>query len=136
MGGRRILSVPPHRAQEPEGATTAIFEGLSLLEETVEGGRWSARLRVEASSRAFAGHFEGAPILPGVAHLVVVAHALRALGTSLRELPWVRFRHAVAPGDVLDVQVAAEGNGWFRFDVHVAGTLAASGVAAGTRAGG
>ena len=107
-----------------------------MLEETVEGGCWSARLRVEPSSRAFAGHFEGAPILPGVAHLVVVAHALRALGTSLRELPWVRFRHAVAPGDLLDVRVSAEAEGRFRFDVHVAGTLAASGVASGTSAGG
>jgi 3-hydroxymyristoyl/3-hydroxydecanoyl-(acyl carrier protein) dehydratase len=117
-------------------ATTAIFEGLSVLEEAVEGGGWSARLRVEPSSRAFAGHFEDAPILPGVAHLVVVAHALRALGTSLRELPWVRFRHAVAPGDLLDVRVSAEENGRYRFDIHVAGTLAASGAAVGTNAGG
>ena len=117
-------------------ATTAIYEGLSVLEETTAEGCWSARLRVEPSSGAFAGHFDGAPILPGVAHLVVVAHALRALGTSLRDLPWVRFRRAVAPGDVLDVRVSAEAGGRFRFDVHVAGTLAASGVAAGIGAGG
>jgi 3-hydroxymyristoyl/3-hydroxydecanoyl-(acyl carrier protein) dehydratase len=107
-----------------------------VLEETLEGGCWSARLRVEAASRAFAGHFDGAPILPGVAHLAVVAHALRALGTSLRALPWVRFRHAVAPGDLLDVRVSAEADGRFRFDVHVAGTLAASGAAVGRSAGG
>ena len=107
-----------------------------MLEETVEAGCWRARLRVEASSRAFDGHFEEAPILPGVAHLVVVAHALRALGTALRELPAVRFRHAVAPGDVLDVRVRAEGDGRFRFEVHVAGTLAASGAASGRSASG
>jgi 3-hydroxymyristoyl/3-hydroxydecanoyl-(acyl carrier protein) dehydratase len=119
-----------------ERATTEIFDGLSVLEETVEGGCWRARLRVEPSSRAFAGHFEEAPILPGVAHLVVVAHALRALGAALRGLPSVRFRHPVAPGDLLDVRVSAEADGRFRFEVHVAGTLAASGAAFGRSAGG
>jgi 3-hydroxymyristoyl/3-hydroxydecanoyl-(acyl carrier protein) dehydratase len=114
---------------------TPIFDGLSVLEEAVEGGGWSARLRVEVSSVAFDGHFEGAPILPGVAHLVVVAHALRALGTSLRTLPWVRFRHPVAPGDVLQVRVSAEADGRFRFDVHVGDSLAASGMAVGGRSG-
>jgi 3-hydroxymyristoyl/3-hydroxydecanoyl-(acyl carrier protein) dehydratase len=113
-----------------------IFEGLSVLEETVEGGGWTARLRVDPSSRAFDGHFEGAPILPGVAHLVVVAHALRALGTSVHGLPWVRFRRTVGPGDVLEVRVSPEPDGRFRFDVHIAGALVASGVAVGTKANG
>jgi 3-hydroxymyristoyl/3-hydroxydecanoyl-(acyl carrier protein) dehydratase len=110
---------------------TPIFDGLSVLEEAVEGGGWSARLRVETSSAAFSGHFEGAPILPGAAHLLVIAHALRALGASLRELPWVRFRRTVAPGDVVEVRVSAEADGRFRFDMHVGGALVASGVAAG-----
>jgi 3-hydroxymyristoyl/3-hydroxydecanoyl-(acyl carrier protein) dehydratase len=115
---------------------TPIFDGLRVLEEEAEGGHWRARLRVEPSSAVFEGHFEGAPILPGVAHLVVIAHALRALGASLRGLPSVRFRHPVAPGDVLLVRVGAEGGGRFRFEVHVGATLAASGVVVGAETSG
>ena len=113
-----------------------IFEGLSVLEESLDGGGWTARLRIEPASGAFSGHFAGAPVLPGIAHLVVVAHALRALGTSLRGLPWVRFRRTVAPGDVLDVRVSPAAEGQFRFDVHVGGALAASGIAVGVDANG
>jgi 3-hydroxyacyl-[acyl-carrier-protein] dehydratase len=122
-----LRSCPSRAGQE----VTGIFDGLTVLEETVDERGWRARLRVEPSSRAFAGHFEGEPILPGIAHLVVVAHALRAIGgaaTSLRELPSVRFRHVIRPGDVLDVVVLDDG-GRCRFEVHVAGALAAAGVA-------
>jgi 3-hydroxymyristoyl/3-hydroxydecanoyl-(acyl carrier protein) dehydratase len=112
---------------------TGIFDGLTVLEENADERGWRARLRVEPSSRAFAGHFEGDPILPGIAHLVVVAHALRALGgaaASFRELPSVRFRRVIRPGDVLDVvALMDEGGMRCRFEVHVAGALAAAGVA-------
>jgi 3-hydroxymyristoyl/3-hydroxydecanoyl-(acyl carrier protein) dehydratase len=111
---------------------TGIFDGLTVLEETKDERGWRARLRVEPSSRAFAGHFDGEPILPGIAHLVIVAHALRAMGggpTSVRALPSVRFRRVIRPGDVLDVVARAEAGGGCRFEVHVAGTLAVSGVA-------
>jgi 3-hydroxymyristoyl/3-hydroxydecanoyl-(acyl carrier protein) dehydratase len=118
---------------------TDIFDGLTVIDEAVDATGWRARLRVEASSRAFAGHFDGEPILPGIAHLVIVRHALRAMGgkaARLRELPSVRFRRAVRPGDVLEVAVAApDGEGRARFDVRVGGTVAVSGVA-GTRAHG
>jgi 3-hydroxymyristoyl/3-hydroxydecanoyl-(acyl carrier protein) dehydratase len=112
--------------------TTGIFDGLTVLEETVDERGWRARLRVEPSSRAFAGHFEGAPILPGIAHLVVVAHALRAMGgvaAGLRELPSVRFRHVIRPGDVIHVVASPEAGGRCRFEVRVGETLAVAGVA-------
>lgn len=112
--------------------TSAIFDGLAVLEEAVEPAGWRARLRVEPSSRAFQGHFEGEPILPGVAHLVIVRHALRVMGgATLRGVPWVRFRRVVRPGDVLDVVVTApDAEGRVRFDVHVESELAATGVVA------
>ena len=111
---------------------TPVFDGLTILEEAIEDAGWRARLRVETSSRAFAGHFEGRPILPGVAFLVIVRHALRAMGgpaAVLQALPSVRFRQAVRPGDVLEMSAARpDAEGLSRFEVTVAGALAVAGV--------
>jgi 3-hydroxymyristoyl/3-hydroxydecanoyl-(acyl carrier protein) dehydratase len=112
---------------------TEIFDGLTIVEESVDDAGWRARVRVERSSRAFAGHFEGQPILPGVAFLVIVRHALRAMGgpaATLQALPSVRFRQAVRPGDVLDMSAARpDAEGLSRFEVKVWGALAVTGVA-------
>jgi 3-hydroxymyristoyl/3-hydroxydecanoyl-(acyl carrier protein) dehydratase len=113
---------------------TPIFDGLTMLEEVVDDAGWRARVRVERSSRAFAGHFEGEPILPGVASLLVVRHGLRALGVALQALPSVRFRHAIGPGDLLEVSAARpDDDGRCRFEVKVGGALAVAGVARGGR---
>jgi 3-hydroxymyristoyl/3-hydroxydecanoyl-(acyl carrier protein) dehydratase len=105
------------------------------VQEAVDAAGWRARVRVEASSRAFAGHFEGQPILPGVAHLVIVRHALRAMegaSATLRTLPSVRFRHVVRPGDVLEASVTRpDAAGQCRFEITVAGTVAVTGMAGG-----
>jgi 3-hydroxyacyl-[acyl-carrier-protein] dehydratase len=112
---------------------TPVFDGLTILEEAIDAAGWRARLRVEASSRAFAGHFEGQPILPGVAILLIVRHALRAMGgtsTTLPALPSVRFRQAVRPGDLLEVSAARpDAEGQSRFEVKVGGVLAVTGRA-------
>ena len=114
--------------------TTPVFDGLTIVEEAVDASGWRARLRVERSSRAFAGHFDGEPILPGVASLLVVRHALREMGLALLALPAVRFRHAVAPGDLLEVSTARPGaDGQCRFEVKVRGVLAVTGVARSER---
>jgi hypothetical protein len=111
--------------------TSAIADGLTVLEEAVGPSGWRARLRVEPSSRVFQGHFEGDPILPGIAHLVVLRHALRAMrgrGATVRELSSVRFRRVVRPGAVLEVSVAApDAEGGCRFDVHLGHAVVASG---------
>jgi len=116
---------------------TDIFDGLTIVEEAADAAGWRARLRLETSSRAFAGHFEGQPILPGVAILVIVRHALRAMGgraTTLQALPSVRFRHAVRPGDVLEVWAARpDAEGLSRFEVKVGGALAVTGMALASR---
>ena len=112
---------------------TEIFDGLTVVQEAIDASGWRARLRVEPSSRAFTGHFEGQPILPGVAHLVIVGHALRAMGgasATLRGVPSVRFRHVVRPGDLLDVSVASpDAEGQCRFHVRIGDTLVVTGVA-------
>jgi 3-hydroxymyristoyl/3-hydroxydecanoyl-(acyl carrier protein) dehydratase len=111
--------------------TSAIPAGLTVLEEAVGPAGWRARLRVEASGPAFEGHFEGDPILPGIAHLVVVRHALRALrgeGAAVRELSAVRFRRLVRPGAVLEMTVGSpDALGACRFEVHAGHAVVASG---------
>jgi len=113
---------------------TPIFDGLTIVEEAVDAAGWRARVRVERSSRMFAGHFDGEPILPGVASLLVVRHALRQLGLALEALPSVRFRQAVGPGDLLEVSAARpDADGRCRFEVKIRGALAVTGVARGGR---
>jgi len=110
---------------------TPVFEGLTIVAEALDGAGWRARLQVAATSRAFAGHFEGHPILPGVAILVIVRHALRAMGGGvLQGLPSVRFRQAVRPGDVLEVSAGRpDAGGQSRFEVKVGSALAVTGTA-------
>jgi len=113
---------------------TPIFDGLTIVEEAADAAGWRARVRVERSSRMFAGHFDGEPILPGVAALLIVCHALRQLGFALEALPSVRFRHAVGPGDLLEVSAARpDADGQCRFEVRINGALAVTGVARGER---
>ena len=104
---------------------------LTVLEEQRSAAGWRARLRVERSSRLFAGHFDGDPVLPGVVHLLVVGHALRVLQgpeAALRELSSVRFRRAVRPGEELEVTVGApDSGGGCRFEVRAGGERVASG---------
>lgn len=113
--------------------SSAIFDGLTVLQERIDEEGWHARVRLEPTSRAFDGHFDSEPILPGVAHLVLVGHALRAMGgpgAILRELPSVRFREVVRPGDVLDVVVARpDSEGQSRFAVRLGAILAVTGTA-------
>ena len=113
--------------------SSAPFDGLAVLEERIDEEGWHARVRVEPASRAFDGHFDADPILPGIAHLVLVGHGLRTLGgrgATLRELPSVRFREVVRPGDVLDVVVARpDSEGRSRFAVRRGARLAVTGTA-------
>ncbi len=59
------------------------------------------RIEVPEDSRFFAGHFPGHPILPGIAHLALVAQALG--NPPLAEVKTLKLRKPVGPGDVLDL---------------------------------
>jgi len=65
----------------------------------------------------FEGHFPGRPILAGIAELALVADAL-APGSPVGEIPYVRFRGLVRPGDRLIVTPARGDDGVTRFDVR------------------
>ena len=73
---------------------------------------------------AFAGHFPGTPILPGVILLDSVLHAIAsATGIALEicEISAVKFLSPARPGEVLVIQHSLLASGTIRFDI-MAGT--------------
>lgn len=95
----------------------------------------SLPLRIPADHPAFAGHFPGQPLLPGVSLLAEVLEAVLAdAALALRLGPAPRLGHAkflapVRPGAQLEIRLDAGGRG-LRFEVRdlsMGGRLAASG---------
>lgn len=85
--------------------------------------------RVPVDHPAFAGHFPGRPILPGVLLLAEVMEALRAHGESPAagcELAAAKFLAPVGPGAALTITLQPAGGGW-RFEVQADGVRAATG---------
>ena len=71
----------------------------------------TARIEIGADHPAFAGHFPGRPLLPGVALLAAVLEAAaaeprfrEAVGTAPR-LAWVKFLAPVGPGTALAISL-------------------------------
>lgn len=87
-----------------------------------------ARLSFPASHPAFAGHFPGAPMVPGA---LLIAAALEALGLggAGTVIASAKFLHPVTP----DAQVAVRRIGATRIELSVAGRLVASAVLQGPR---
>lgn len=95
----------------------------------------SVRLQIPVDHPAFAGHFPGQPLLPGVSLLAEVLEAVLAdpalaarVGAAPR-LANTKFLAPVRPGAQLTIQLDATGRG-LRFEVRDASAgdrLAASG---------
>ncbi len=90
-------------------------------------------LPVAADHPAFAGHFPGMPIVPGVVLLDETLHAIARLsGTRLDQctLRAVKFRSVARPGQPLTLQFERlRGNG-IRFEIHSSGQMIADGTLA------
>lgn len=79
---------------------------------------------------AFAGHFPGTPILPGVVLLDTALLAIaRAYGISLErcEISAVKFFSPAKPGDALAIQHEISASGTIRFDIMAGMRKIASG---------
>lgn len=73
---------------------------------------------------AFAGHFPGTPILPGVVLLDVALQIIAdtsGIALDLCEISSVKFLSPASPGDELLIQHSVSASGSIRFDI-LAGT--------------
>ncbi len=84
-----------------------------------------------ADHPAFAGHFPGNPIVPGVLLLDAALQAVSGhLPTAAAELKVdsAKFLDVVRPGEPLLLRVAAAANERLQFELQRAGQVVASGV--------
>lgn len=80
------------------------------------------RIEIPPDSPFFAGHFPGHPVLPGIAHLALVAQ-----GRPLAEVRTLKLRKPVLPGDVLDLFLE-EADGLARFEIRRGEEAVSNGV--------
>jgi len=80
------------------------------------------RIEIPADSPFFAGHFPGHPILPGIAHPLLVARALPAVTggvVRIAEIPFLKLRSPVRPGEALEISgTGPDDAGTVRFDLR------------------
>ncbi|AYH44367.1 3-hydroxylacyl-ACP dehydratase [Azoarcus sp. DN11] len=85
---------------------------------------------IAADHPAFAGHFPGRPILPGV---VLLGLAVRALGNVSGhpvprcEIAAAKFLRPVGPDTELHIRLCESASGW-RFDIFAADDVVATGT--------
>ncbi len=96
----------------------------------------ATHLTVPVNHSAFAGHFPGTPILPGVMLLDAVLHTIAVatgIALDLCEISSVKFLSPASPGDELMIQHVLTASGTIRFDV-VAGVrkIASGSIVPGT----
>lgn len=90
-------------------------------------GAWPFTLR--AGDPCFAGHFEGTPVLPGIAHVAIALEACARLSPTagaLLALDELRFQQPLLPGDHCEISVTLAPPA-ARFEIRRDGVLASSG---------
>lgn len=109
------------------------MSGFAVRVRSTAADRGEFEVHVGADCAYFRGHFDGRPVLPGVAQLELLEDlAGRVLGAPvwIREVERVRFRSAIVPEDRLrvDLRLDAE-RGRLRFSISRGGERATDGVA-------
>ena len=100
---------------------------------------FDATLYIAPDHPAFAGHFPGAPIVPGVVLLDAAVHAamqtLRPAPSGKGEtssvvcqVSSVKFLSPVGPGETLNISFATTASGSLRFDISSGGLKVVSGT--------
>jgi len=90
-----------------------------------------AAIDIPADHPAFAGHFPGTPILPGV---VLLDEAFHVIATALDAAPdhctltAVKFMNIVRPGQQLILRFESLPSGRVQFELESAGQVAATGT--------
>jgi 3-hydroxymyristoyl/3-hydroxydecanoyl-(acyl carrier protein) dehydratase len=92
-------------------------------------------LTIPTDHPAYAGHFPGNPILPGVVLLDAALHAVERLRTSPRgawQVQAAKFHSVVQPGQPLTLELEPAPDGTVRFMIRVAGLTTPRPVASGS----
>lgn len=86
-------------------------------------------LTIPADHPAYAGHFPGRPILPGVVLLdAMLAHLASAQGEhGSIQIKSAKFLSPVEPGEALTLEYEATGPAAYRFEIMAGERCAASG---------
>jgi 3-hydroxyacyl-[acyl-carrier-protein] dehydratase len=94
--------------------------------------RSETTLHIAADHPAFAGHFPGAPIVPGVVLLDAVVHAMQQLmgRAGACEIGAAKFLSPVGPGETLTIALDMTPTGSARFEITSAGRKVATGTLA------
>jgi 3-hydroxyacyl-[acyl-carrier-protein] dehydratase len=81
--------------------------------------RSETALHIPADHPAFAGHFPGTPIVPGVVLLDAAIHAAsRLLGTAQPcQVSAAKFLSAVGPGETLTISIDTTASGAAHFEI-------------------
>ena len=90
-------------------------------------------LTIAADHPAYAGHFPGQPILPGVVLLDEALLALAALqgrAAALAQIKSAKFLSPVQPGESLHLEYSSTSAGVFRFELKAVERVVASGIVA------
>jgi 3-hydroxyacyl-[acyl-carrier-protein] dehydratase len=88
-------------------------------------------LPIAADHPAYAGHFPGTPVLPGVVLLDATLHALEKAGKGASgywEISSAKFQSAVRPGEPLTLQHETLPNGSVRFAIRTPDRPVANGL--------
>ena len=91
----------------------------------------SLGLAIAADHPAYAGHFPGQPILPGVVLLDEALLALAGLqgrAAAAAQIKSAKFLSPVQPGESLRLDYSATAAGVFRFELKAAERVVASGI--------
>lgn len=98
-------------------------------------------LKIPANHPAFAGHFPGTPIVPGVVLLNEVIHVITketGLATTAWQISSVKFLSPLKPDETVMIEYALLANGLLKFEVLegnrqiVIGSLVAKQIASNT----
>ena len=88
-------------------------------------------LPIPADHPAYAGHFPGRPILPGVVLLDAALHALaerQGMQSTTGQLKSAKFLSPAQPGESLTLHYTESPTGGFRFDIRCGERSVASGA--------
>lgn len=90
-----------------------------------------ATMSFAPESDFFDGHFEGAPVLPGVVQTGVAVRELERLlerPVRIREIKKLKFAKVVHPGDRVEFSLSRKGEAEWTFKYESDGELCSSGI--------